>query len=303
VDEADRFGTVAARELALPSFSLGHLGLISSHATEEVRGAAAAPASRPLLLYSHGWRGFRSIQSTLLESLASHGYVVVAVDHSHAALATVFPDGRVVPLDPRALPQGVPPEVREDAGEELVTTFARDLESVLGQLEVGIPAEVLATADLGRIGLIGHSTGGGAAILACSRIPGCTAVVGFDPWVEHLPDDLIGAGLDVPLLSVRSEEWVGHRNDRRLRRLHAATGAPEGLVALADVEHRDFTLLPMLSPLAAQMGFSGPVPGEVTHATVEDWTRRFLDHHLTGRGADPLSAPPRHEGARLENGH
>jgi dienelactone hydrolase len=301
VEQGDRFGAVAARELDLPPFSLGHLGLIRSHATEEAPGAAAAPGSRPLLVYSHGWRGFRTIQSTLLESLASHGYVVAAVDHSYGALAAVFPDGRVVPLDPQALPSDVPPEVREGAGEQLLSTFARDVESLLEQLEVGIPPEVMATVDLERVGLLGHSTGGGAAILACSWVPGCAAVVGFDPWVEHVPDDLVGAGLEVPLLSVRSEEWIGHRNDKRLRRLHASTDAPEGLVGLADVEHRDFTLLPMLSPLAAYVGFSGPVPGEVTHGTVEDWTRRFFDHHLRRRGADPLSAPPRHEGARLES--
>jgi dienelactone hydrolase len=300
VEQADRFGAAAARELALPSFALGHLGLIHSHATEDVEGAAAADGSRPLLVYSHGWRGFRSIHSTLLESLASHGYVVAAVDHTYGSLASVFPDGRVLPLDPQALPQGVAVEVREDAGEQLVSTFARDVESLLEQLEVGLPPEVMATVDLERLGLLGHSTGGGATILACSWIPGCAAVVGFDPWVEHVPDDLIGAGLEIPLLSLRSEEWIGDANDKRLRRLHAGTDAPEGLVAMAGVEHRDFTLLPMLSPLAQQVGFSGPTPGAVTHDIVEAWTLRFFDHHLRARGADPLDHPPRYEQAWLE---
>jgi hypothetical protein len=300
VEQADRFGAAAARELALPPFALGHLGLIRSHATEDVEGAEAAPASRPLLLYSHGWRGFRTIHSTLLEALASHGYVVAAVDHTYGSLATVFPDGRVVPLDPQALPQGVPSEVREEAGEQLLGTYARDVESLLEQLEVGVPPEVMSTVDLDRIGLLGHSTGGGAAILACSWVPGCAAVVGFDPWVEHVPDELVGTGLDAPLLSLRSEGWIGDTNDKRLRRLHAGTDAPEGLVGMAGVDHRDFTLLPLLSPLAPQVGFSGSTPGAVTHDIVEDWTLRFFDHHLRGRGPDPLDRPPRHEQAWLE---
>jgi dienelactone hydrolase len=299
--EAERFGPVAARELDLPSFSLGHIGLILSHATEGVRGSAAPAGSRPLLVYSHGWRGFRAIHSPLLESLASHGYVVVAVDHTYGSLATVFPDGRVTPMDPKALPDGVPAEVRDAAGAQLVATFAEDLESLLDHLEVGLPEEVMATVDLDRIGLLGHSTGGGAAILACSRLENCRAVVGLDPWVEPLPDDLAGTGLEVPLLSLRSEEWVGGANDKRLRRLHAGNSAPEGRVALDGVLHRDFTVLPLFSPLAAQIGFSGPTPPAETNAIVEDWSLRFFDHHLRRRGVDPLRMPPTHDAARLEN--
>jgi dienelactone hydrolase len=300
VDEPDRFGAIAARELDLPAFVLGHLGLIRSHATHEVRGAPASAATRPLVLYSHGWRGFRTIHADLLEDLASNGYVVVALDHTYGSLATVFPDGRVTPMDPQALPDGVPPEVRDEAGEVLVATFARDLEAVLDELPAVLPADVLATVDADRVAILGHSTGGGAAILACSRLPSCGAVVGFDPWVEPLPDDLVGAGLAVPLLSLRSEEWVGGPNDRRLRRLHASSSADEGRVALEGATHRDFTLLPWLTPLAPQLGFSGRTPGHVTHDIVEDWTGRFLDHHLRGRGTDPLQRPPEHEQASLE---
>jgi predicted dienelactone hydrolase len=300
VAEPDRFGALVAAALDLPSFALDHLGLISSYATTDAPGAEAAAASRPLLLYSHGWRGFRTIHSTLLEELASHGYVVVALDHTHGSVASVFPDGRVTPLDPQALPDDVPQDVRDDAGVELVATFARDLAAAVDHLELALPPEVMATVDLDRVGLLGHSTGGGAAILACSQLPSCAAVVAYDPWVEPLPDELAGAGLEVPLLSLRSEDWIGGPNDKRLRRLHAGTSAPEGRVAMAGVDHRDFTLLPMLSPLAARAGFSGSTPGAVTHEIVEDWTLRFFDHHLRDRGVDPLAVPPVHEHAWLE---
>jgi dienelactone hydrolase len=300
VEEADRFGVEAARALDLPTFTLGHLGLVRSHAVEDAPTAGAPDGSRPLVVYSHGWRGFRSVHSTLLESLASHGYVVVALDHTHGSLATVFPDGRVTPLDPDALPDDGTSTERDDAGERLVATFAADLTSLLERLDEILPADVAASVDRDRVALLGHSTGGGAAVLACSRTPSCAAVVGFDPWVEPIPDDLVGTGIEVPLLSLRSEEWVGGANDKRLRRLHASTDAPEGRVAMDGVTHRDFTLLPLLSPLAARVGFSGETPGVVTHDIVEDWTLRFLDHHLRDRGPDPLASPPRHDEAWLE---
>jgi predicted dienelactone hydrolase len=61
---------------------------------------AAAPvaseeAPYPVVLYSHGFRVGRSDNTAKCVELASHGYVVVAVDHADC-LATVFPDGRLL---------------------------------------------------------------------------------------------------------------------------------------------------------------------------------------------------------------
>jgi hypothetical protein len=148
------------------------------------------------------------------------------------------------------------------------------------------------------VGLVGHSTGGGAAILACSTDPRCGAVVGYDPWVEPIPDKVIGSDLRVPLLSIRSEEWVGTGNDDRLRRLHAGSSGPEGRVSMEGIAHRDMTLLPLLSPLSGFLGLSGPLAGEEALHHLDRWTVTFLDHHLRGMGPDPLDRPPtEHRGA------
>ena len=254
----------------------------------------------PVVLYSHGWGGFRSIQSDLAESLASNGYVVAAVDHTHGAVATAFPDGTVVPIDESALPEGVTGEVYDAASERLVETFSQDLAFVLDELEAGAVPQLAGRLALDAVGVVGHSTGGGAAVHLCADERRCAAVVGFDPWVEPVPDAVLGDGLDVPFLALRSEEWVGNDNDARLRRLRASSTGPAGLVAVAGTAHRDVTLLPFLSPLSSQAGLAGPTPGVRTHELTTAWTNAWLDHHLRGTGRDPLLAPPRFDEATID---
>src|SRR5207237_3346343 len=60
----------------------------------------AAPLTRnggwPVILFSPGFGVEREVYAGLVEDLASHGYVVVAIDHPHDASVVQFPDGHVV---------------------------------------------------------------------------------------------------------------------------------------------------------------------------------------------------------------
>ncbi len=289
------FARHTAERFDVPAFTLSHLRLVRSHA---VADAPVVPGrARPLVVYSHGWSSFRGAQSGLMESLASRGFVVAAVDHTHASLASVFPDGTVLGHDPRTLPDQAGTEEYEAASRRLVETFAGDLEAVVGHLRAVRPLG--GAVDTGNLGLIGHSTGGGAAILACGRLRSCNAVVGFDPWVEPLRDEAVGGGLEQPLLSVRSEEWVATDNDARLRRLHAASGPHSGRVAFEGTLHRDFTLAPFVSPLAARP-LDDAMPPRELHGLVEEWTVGFLRHHLAGARLDPLDEPFEHPRMTVE---
>lgn len=280
-----------AREHGLPPFGLGHLGRIRGHAYAD---ADVVGGPYPLVVVSHGWSGMRALHSSLAESLASNGYVVAAIDHTHAALVTTFPDGEVVGLDHDLLPVGAPPERYEAASARLVEMFAADVERVLDDFENVVDTDLAAAVDASRIGLVGHSTGGASAYLVCSRRPACAAAVGLDPWVEPLPDELVGAGMELPVLSLRSEEWLETPNDKRLRRLHAGTTAAQGRVTIAGTLHRDFTMLPLLSPLSAPLGLSGTTPPRELHDIIDEWTVAFLNHHVRGEGIDPLRRPSTH---------
>ena len=149
--------------------------------------------------------------------------------------------------------------------------------------------------DLDRVAMLGHSTGGGAAIAACAAEPRCGAVVGFDPWVEPVASEVLRTGTQRPLLSLRTEDWMARPNERVLQDLHhtqRASGAPEGLVRIDGALHRDFTLIGALSPAGRLLGLAGETPDHDTRTATIAWTARFLDHYVRGVGPDPLLRPP-----------
>ncbi|WP_244966005.1 hypothetical protein [Paenibacillus alvei] len=74
-------------DLSIPAFVLGHLNLVKSNAFTEAL-LSDAESRYPVLIFSYGLNGFR------IEELASQGYIVLCIDHSYDAAATVFPDGR-----------------------------------------------------------------------------------------------------------------------------------------------------------------------------------------------------------------
>jgi predicted dienelactone hydrolase len=294
VPQAAAFVELGSVELGLPRFALGHLGLIRGSATVD---APALDGPSPVALLAHGWTGFRTIQSDLAEQLASEGWIVAAADHRFGALVTTFPDGRADLFDPEALPEfgTVPADVYAVRSRTLLATFAEDLALVLRALTEAPPAVLEGRVDSSRVAMLGHSTGGGAAIEACAAEPRCAAAVGFDPWVEPVAPAVLAGGTSRPLLSLRTEDWVGRPNEVVLQDLHRvqrASRAPEGLVRLDGALHRDFTLIGALSPASRLLGFAGETPDQHTRAATLTWTSRFLAHHVLGAGPDPLREPP-----------
>src|SRR5262245_59603704 len=57
---------------------------------EAVRSAAPRPGRYPLVLFSHGLGGHRRQSTFLCTHLASHGYVVAAVDHTGNTVADMM---------------------------------------------------------------------------------------------------------------------------------------------------------------------------------------------------------------------
>jgi dienelactone hydrolase len=292
VRDGVRVGAIAADWLDLPPVTLSHIGLVR---TRSVDGGSIATGrgSYPVVVISHGWGGFRSIHVDLAEDLASQGYVVLAVDHTYGSLATEFPDGPVVAIEPDALPADAAPADYDTAAATLEGVFASDLRLLLDHLETEGNAERFAgLLDLTRVAFVGHSTGGGAAVTACARDERCDAVVGLDPWLEPVPEDVLTQGLDVPVLAVFSAEWVGNASDQLMGRLAAASTGETTRLSLAGTSHRDVTLLPLLSPLASELGLAGPTGGERVHTIVEAYVSSFLDAALRDGGGGLLRADP-----------
>lgn len=135
----------------------------------------------PLLVFSHGLGISPYNYSIQLEDLASHGYLIAAVEHIHDTLGVILPGEGVVPFDAELWARYGSAPVPETVkfAEERAKVWAEDLLFVLQRLtalssERGSP--FYKAIDLRRIGVFGHSHGGRSAVTASildSRIQAC----------------------------------------------------------------------------------------------------------------------------------
>jgi hypothetical protein len=154
-------------------------GAIDSHAVEGV-AVARARARFPVLVFSHGFGESSLGYAAQLTDLASHGFIVFAVEHPYDAFAVWFPDGRVVPFaaaqwdSARARANGA---LNYQLGQ--VPVRVADMRFVLDRIVQldSRPGNLFAhRLDLARIGAFGHSLGGVAAAGMCrddARIRAC----------------------------------------------------------------------------------------------------------------------------------
>ena len=283
-------GPALAGRLGFPGFFLSHISDVSSSSYDSPE---AVSGRLPVVIYSHGWTGFRTIALHQMESLASRGFIVLAADHSYGSVATVFPNGSVVEYDPRALPDDVESDSEEylEAAEQLVETYSEDLVAILDALETGASgplSRLRAEPDLSRIGIFGHSTGGGAAVRTCINDTRCAAVAGLDPWVNPIPDRVVALELSQPSLFMRSDGWRGTPNDGRLRGLAERSPFESYWVGIDGAGHNDFVLTPAFSPVAARLGLKGPIPADRVIPIVDTYLTAFFQRHLMGTGGAAL---------------
>ena len=294
VENLDVIGPALSRQFGFPGFMLSHTRFADAYAHPD---AGPAPGTVPVIVHSHGWRGFRNVAVNQMESLASHGFLVIAIDHTFGAVAVEFPDGVVAELDEAALPDAgvVGEEAYDEATETLVETFSGDIITVLDRLEQGAEGtfgELAELADMRLIGLYGHSTGGGAAVRTCLVDDRCTAVAGLDAWVEPISRRELARELQVPSLLIRSDEWRGTPNDGLLRGLAERSPAPSYWLGLVGAGHQDFVLPPAFSPVSARLGVKGPIPSERAIEIVDDYLSGFFTERLFGFGGAVLDRPP-----------
>ena len=181
---------------------------LRSHAVPDATVATDNSAYPVLLLSPSGFPPL--LLSAIAEELASHGFVVVGVNHTYETAVTPFADGRVVPMNPAAIAGALGAQTggHDDVFSQRAAVCeykTADLASVADQLERlnSDPAERLAgRLDLGRFAALGHSFGGNAALEWCRTDQRCRAAVNLD---GALWSDVGRVGLDRPALQLLAE--------------------------------------------------------------------------------------------------
>lgn len=89
--------------LSLPNFMFEHLGKVMTN-SDWSTPVSKQQTSYPVLVFSHGFvLGYMEQNTALMETLASHGYIVFSISHPYNGLATVFPDRRTITFDTEEL--------------------------------------------------------------------------------------------------------------------------------------------------------------------------------------------------------
>ncbi|GAA0629790.1 hypothetical protein GCM10010174_57690 [Kutzneria viridogrisea] len=244
---------------------------------------------RPVLLYSPGLRSDRSLGTALIEELASHGYLVVAIDHTYDADQVEFPGGRVETF-------AITGDIDNALIAKALAVRTADTRFVLDQLtalnsghntDVGrqTPPPTLAGAfDLSRVGILGHSLGGATAAAAIRADRRLRAGVNLDGSL--LPP--VTAGTERPFLLFGSDPGPGSE-DPSWDQFWASQYGWKRELALIGCTHISFTDLETLLPQAAPI--LRLTPSQVTQAigtldphraihAQRDYVRAFFDLHL-----------------------
>jgi dienelactone hydrolase len=145
----------------------------------EARDVPAQPGPHPLIVFSHFSGGGRRTATYLTQHLASHGYVVAAIDHSEV----VAPALRPRPEED--------PEARRRRIDAIIASRVPDVRLLLSTLTLTGPRAPTGLAGIGvdpaRIGLAGHSFGGWTALAVPESDPRVRAVVALAPGGSSRP--------------------------------------------------------------------------------------------------------------------
>jgi pimeloyl-ACP methyl ester carboxylesterase len=273
-----------ARFLGLPSFVLNHIKLIDTHSFLDAP-VAEDGAPYPVLIFSHGWGGTRTQSTYLMEELASHGYVVVAIDHTYGALVTVFPDDRVV-LQKSEILEGQDPEEYDLSDNPLLSVWSADVSFILDQLEM-MNAEDNESIfknrlDLKRVGILGHSTGGGNTVQVCSQDPRCKVGFVMDAWLMPVSAEALESVMSQPFMFLWSEDWGSDENKDRFNKLYTKWEEDAFNLEIAGTRHYDFSDLPLLSPLSPWIGLKGPIDGQRVLRIINAYAVAYFDAYFKG---------------------
>jgi predicted dienelactone hydrolase len=290
------------RKRAEVDFKKEHLALVRTHAATAVP-MAAAQSRYPVVIFSPAWVGRRDQNTVQAEELASHGFVVIGIDHPYGTDWTVFPDGRAVPsalgnaLD-YSSDEALETSIRK--AEEELRIRAADVRLVVKELErqdlSGPEGLFTDRLDTSRMGIFGHSFGGAVAAEICRTDSQFRAGIDMD---GILFGEATRTGIGKPFLvmgdgspgptpdqlrnskgSARRALTFLARDHECIRRcLESSRGI---LVSIPGTSHLNFCDSPLYSPVK-RLTHAGPIRRERAMDIINAFVVSFFEIHLNGK--------------------
>ncbi len=245
-----------------------------------VRDARVRDGVYPLLLFSHGNGGMRSQNVYWCEHMASHGYIVMAPDHTGNCLITII-DGKPIFFNDS-------PEGRERASEDRPKDVSF-LIDCMDRMNKGNDSRFFGKIDMDRIGVAGHSFGGFTT----------TAVADQDPRVKAIAP-MAGVArtrsrYDCPamILLATEDDTINAEGNERVRNYYNESTGPHYLIEFKNGGHYSFTEMYQFNPNFGDGVGTGKritngepityVTKDVAFGLIDGYTTAFFDRYLKGR--------------------
>ncbi len=261
----------------------------------------------PLVVFSHGGMSVNTSNESLYYELASNGYVVCSIDHPYHSMYTEYDDGESVYISGEYMRQ----LQKEDAKADRQQSFAYYqqwmslrtddmnfvIDTVLDKAEDATAGMPYSLVDGTRIGVMGHSLGGSAALGLGRQRKDIGAVIAMEsPFmcditgVEDGEFVFISDDYPAPVLNIYSGSsfanlavWPQYAQNQRLMEKPQADSF---YVNMQGVGHFSLTDLSLTSPLLTRLfnGFEASMRAEDCLKAIHRQCLQFFDSYLKKAG-------------------
>ena len=103
--------------------------------------------------------------------------------------------------------------------------------------------------------------------------------------MRPVSDEILKRGVTQPAFFMFSQRWhddIHSLNNRQFKPFIENSKHALGAVYIQGTAHYDFSDLPLLSPLASQLGLKGPINGKRVTTIVDDYLLSFFEMTLKG---------------------
>lgn len=274
--------------------------------------ATLAPSEMPypVLVFSPGMGNMPVFYTSIVEDLASHGYIVVSIAHPYSSVMTVFPDGRLMAGNELGQINGADIEAVNTKSDAVLAVWTADMQFVLNYLpELNSTDSLFAgKMALEQVGAFGHSFGGATAAETSLQDERIVAVLNMDGTFYGAAQ---AQGIQVPLMYMTSElpTWElaeGMNIDRatydemiaivETNRANVLENTPTYQAHLLQSQHNtyttDFLIVRPVLPFIFNDNLVGKIDSTRALLVINDYVRGFFDEYLRGTESPLLDSSP-----------
>ncbi|MBY0123578.1 alpha/beta hydrolase [Bacillus sp. S/N-304-OC-R1] len=262
----------------------------------------------PLLVFSHGASGIKTSNTSTYTELASHGYVVVSIDHPYHSFYTASEDGKTALMNDEYKSEVA--NANKDGvytNEEVYGLIQKwmklrtdDMNFVIDTILTKAKSDndpIYQLINTEKIGVFGHSMGGAASVWLGRQRSDIDAVVNIDaPFFSDLVykkdiNDFVARDEDfkTPLFNIYSDDVWDQLDSNSTYVANKADNEhfkDAYTVHFKGAKHLSLTDLPLFSPILANVIQGGKADIEQYYCieTENELILQFFDYELKGIG-------------------